>query len=74
MKVAVSRRPPGQTLSALPLTVLDCGRDRLRQLDELTRWRFTGAISTADRWLPSAAGAVERVPLLRRGDRAETSR
>jgi hypothetical protein len=54
--------------------VLDCGRDRLRQLDELTRWRFTGAISTADRWLPSAAGAVERVPLLRRGDRAETSR
>jgi hemerythrin superfamily protein len=70
----VSRRPPGQTLSALPLTVLDRGRDRLQQLDELTRWRFTAAISTADRWLSSAAGAVERVPLLRRGDRAETSR
>jgi hemerythrin superfamily protein len=70
----VSRRPPGQTLSALPLTVLDRSRDRLQQLDELTRWRATRAISAADRWLSSAAGAVERVPLLRRGERAETSR
>jgi hypothetical protein len=70
----VSRRPPGQTLSALPLTVLDRGRDRLQRLDELTRWRFTGAVSAADRWLSAAAGAVERLPIMRRGERAETSR
>jgi hypothetical protein len=69
----VSRRPPGQTLSALPLTVLDRGRDRLQQLDELTRWRFTGAVSAVDRWLSTAAGAVERLPIMRRGERAETS-
>src|SRR4051794_13138733 len=57
----VSRRPPGQTLSALPLTMLDRGRDRLQQFDGLTRWRFTGPISTADRWLATAAAAVERL-------------
>jgi hypothetical protein len=59
----VSRRPPGQTLSALPLTVLDRTRDRLQQLDEVTRWRFTAAVAAADRLL---AGAVERLPVLRR--------
>ncbi|HWM03810.1 MAG TPA: hemerythrin domain-containing protein [Actinophytocola sp.] len=70
----VSRRPPGQTLSALPLTVLDRARDRLQQLDELTRGRFTSAVSAVDRALSGAAGAVERWPLLQRGERPETSR
>jgi hypothetical protein len=70
----VSRRPPGQTLSALPLTVLDRGRDRLQRIDELTRWRFTAAVSAADRWLSAAAGAVERLPIMHYGERAETSR
>jgi hypothetical protein len=37
----VSRRPPGQALSALPLTVLDRGRDRLPWLDEATSRRST---------------------------------
>jgi hemerythrin superfamily protein len=70
----VSRRPPGQTLSALPLTVLDRARDGLQQLDELTRGRYTSAVSTADRVLSAAAGAVERWPLLQQGERPETSR
>ena len=70
----VSRRPPGQTLSALPLTVLDRTRDRLQQLDEVTRWRLTAAVSAADRLLAGAAGAVERLPVLRWGERPETSR
>jgi hypothetical protein len=70
----VSRRPPGQTLSALPLTVLDRARDRLEQLDELTRGRFTSAASAVDRALSGAAGAVERRPLFQRGERPETSR
>jgi hemerythrin superfamily protein len=70
----VSRRPPGQTLSALPLTVLDRSRDRLQQLDELTRGRFTSPLSTLDRLLAAAAGAVERLPIMQRGERPETSR
>jgi hemerythrin superfamily protein len=70
----VSRRPPGQVLSALPLTVLDRARDLLQRLDEATRCRFTAALSTADRLLATAAGAVERIPVLQRGERPETSR
>ncbi len=70
----VSRRPPGQTLSALPLTVLDRARDGLQRLDEATRCRFTSPLSTADRYLATAAGAVERIPVLQRGERPETSR
>ena len=70
----VSRRPPGQALSALPLTVLDRARDLLQKLDETTRCRFTAPVSTADRLLATAAGAVERIPILQRGERPETSR
>ena len=70
----VSRRPPGQTLSALPLTVLDRVRDGLQQLDELTRGRLTPAVSAVDRALSGTAGAVERWPLLQRGERPQTSR
>jgi hypothetical protein len=54
--------------------VLDRTRDRLQQLDEVTRWRFTAAVSAADRLLAGAAGAVERLPVLRWGERPETSR
>jgi hemerythrin superfamily protein len=68
----VSRRPPGQTLSALPLTVLDRSRDQLQRADELTRGRFAGLLATADRGLAAAAGAVERSPVVQRGERPET--
>lgn len=68
----VSRRPPGQTLSALPLTVLDRARDNLQRVDELTRGHLP--LGPADRVLAATAGAVERLPLLRRGERPETSR
>ncbi len=70
----VSRRPPGQTLSALPLTVLDRTRDHLQQLDKLTHGRLAAALGPADRLLATAAGAVERLPVLRRGERPPTSR
>ncbi|WP_214401554.1 hemerythrin domain-containing protein [Pseudonocardia lacus] len=70
----VSRRPPGQTLSALPLTVLDRGRDNLQRLDELTGHRFGSRLAPLDRALAAAAGAVERWPVMRRGERAQTSR
>jgi hemerythrin superfamily protein len=70
----VSRRPPGQVLSALPLTVLDRARDLLQKLDEITRCRFSGPVSRADRLLATAVGGVERIPVLQWGERAETSR
>jgi hemerythrin superfamily protein len=70
----VSRRPPGQALSALPLTVLDRARDLLQKLDEVTHCRFTAPVSVADRLLATAAGAVERTPVLQWGERPETSR
>jgi hypothetical protein len=54
--------------------VLDRTRDRLQQLDEVTRWRFTATVSAADRLLADAAGAVERLPVLRWGERPETRR
>jgi hypothetical protein len=69
----VSRRPPGQVLSALPLTVLDRTRDGLQRLDEVTRGRVAPVLSTLDGLLAGAAGAVERLPLLRRGERVETA-
>jgi hemerythrin superfamily protein len=70
----VSRRPPGQTLSALPLTVLDRSRDALQRLDERTGYRFTARIAAVDGALAGAAGAVERLPIMRYGERPETSR
>jgi hemerythrin superfamily protein len=68
----VSRRPPGQPVSALPLTVVDRGRDQLQRVDELTRGRFAGVVAAADRGLAAAAGAVERWPVVQRGERPET--
>jgi hypothetical protein len=65
----VSRRPPGQTLSALPLTVLDRSRDQLQRLDERTGHRFSARLSSADRVLAAAAGAVEQLPIMPPGSR-----
>lgn len=70
----VSRRPPGQVLSALPLTVIDRSRDKVQQLDGLTGWRLTPPLRGFDRLLAGAAGALERTELLRRGERSKTSR
>jgi hypothetical protein len=70
----VSRRPPGQTLSALPLTVLDRARDRLQQLGEALGGRGAGVLGAVDDALAGASGAVERLPIIRTGERPETDR
>jgi hemerythrin superfamily protein len=70
----VSRRPPGNALSGLPLTLLDRTRDVVdagarrapEQLAALGR-----AVSTG---LAGLAGLVEGIPLSRTGDRSPTSR
>jgi len=70
----VARRPPGNVLAALPLTVIDRARDHL---DRAAR-RVSG--SGGDRYramssrLAAVAGRIEHVPLLTRGDRPETHR
>lgn len=63
----VSRRPPGNLLSALPLSVLDRSRDRL---DRASRRR--PVLARLSRALAAVAGAVEHLPPLRLGERAET--
>jgi len=68
----VSRRPPGQTLSALPLTVLDRSRDNL---DRFAR-AVPGPVSTGPRLvsraLSAVAGAVEHLPPFPRGEHPST--
>jgi hemerythrin superfamily protein len=67
----VSRRPPGNLLSALPLTVLDRSRDGLDAGARAVPL-VAPALTAASRALAGVAGAVEHLPPLRRGERAET--
>jgi hypothetical protein len=69
----VSRRPPGNALAALPLTVIDRSRDLL----EGSARRFPqvhGPASRASDGLARAAGRVERTGVLRRGEHPSTHR
>ena len=68
----VSRRPPGQTLSALPLSLTD----RLRDSLDLAARRVPPParpvlVSASDR-VCAVAGWIEQLPPLRRGERPET--
>jgi len=68
----VSRRPPGNALAALPLTVLD----NLRDLCEVAAHRSprtAPALNNVSHALAQAAGRVERLGALRRGERNLTS-
>ena len=67
----VSRRPPGNVLAALPLTVLDRSRDRL---DRLARGSsaLAGPSAAASRALAVLAGALEHLPPLGTGERDST--
>jgi hypothetical protein len=67
----VSRRPPGNALAALPLTVLD----NLRDLCEVTAHqapRSASVLEDVSQTLARAAGRVERLRVLRRGERTST--
>jgi hemerythrin superfamily protein len=70
----VSRRPPGNALSALPLTLLDRTRDALDAAAGRAPARIAPVAHAVSRGLAGVAGLVERVPLARRGDRPPTSR
>jgi hemerythrin superfamily protein len=69
----VARRPPGNVAAALPLTVIDRGRDRL----DRTARRGDSRLATTSRrisgLLAQAAGVVEHVPPLNRGEDPSTA-
>ncbi|WP_028642798.1 hemerythrin domain-containing protein [Nocardioides sp. URHA0020] len=69
----VSRRPPGNALAALPLTVLDRSRDVLDAVADRSP-RLWGRASRASAGLAGAAGRVEQWGPMRRGERPQTSR
>ena len=70
----VSRRPPGNALSGLPLTVLDRTRDLVDAGVRRAPEQLAPAGKAVSRALAGLAGLVERMPPSRAGDRPPTSR
>jgi hemerythrin superfamily protein len=68
----VSRRPPGNLLSGLPLSALDRSRVALDRAARGTP-ALAGPLKAASGALALAAGAVEHLPPLRRGEQPSTS-
>lgn len=68
----VSRRLPGNGFAALPLTILDRSRDRLDQLSRRVPATMAASCRGASRVLATIAGSIERLPLLRRGEKPST--
>jgi hemerythrin superfamily protein len=70
----VSRRPPGNALSGIALTVLDRTRDLVDAGVRRAPEQLVPAGRAVSKALAGLAGLVERVPASRAGDRPPTSR
>jgi hemerythrin superfamily protein len=70
----VSRRPPGNALSGLPLTLLDRTRDLVDAGVRRAPEQLAPAGRAVSQALAGLAGLVERLPPSRAGDRPPTSR
>jgi hemerythrin superfamily protein len=70
----VARRPPGNVLAALPLTIIDRGRDQLDRASRRSAGSRAARLRSVSGALAGAAGRIEHLPFLTRGDRAETHR
>lgn len=68
----VARRPPGNVLSALPLSVVDRLRDAADALVPHAPRRVRPALRATSRGLAVVGHAVERIPLLRIGEDPST--
>ena len=68
----VSRRPPGNVLSGLPLSALDRSRDGLDRAGRSAP-ALAAPLQVASRTLASVAGVIEHLPPLRRGEHPSTS-
>jgi hypothetical protein len=70
----VSRRPPGNVLSAIPLAALDRTRDRLDTLARRAPRTVGSRLTAASNLLARGAGRLESLGIARRGEDASTSR
>ncbi len=68
----VARRPPGNVIAALPLTILDRSRDRLDRMRLRGAGPAEGALHAASSALTRVAHAVEHHPLMRGGEDPST--
>jgi hypothetical protein len=68
----VSRRPPGQTLSALPLSLADRLRDGLDYAARRAPHPAQRALVSASDRVGEVARRIEQLPPLRRGERPDT--
>ncbi len=68
----VSRRPPGQTLSALPLSLTDRTRDGLDYASRRVPAPVGKGLTAASQGLGALARRIEQLPPLRVGERPET--
>jgi len=69
----VSRRPPGNAVSGLPLSLLDRSRDLVDAGVQRAPQRLAPAGKAVSSGLAAVAGWVERVPLARRGDEGQST-
>lgn len=69
---ATSRRPPGNVLSALPLSLLDRSRDRLDRFARRTTGRTSSISRATSLVLAGLAGKVERLRPLQQGEDPST--
>jgi hemerythrin superfamily protein len=70
----VSRRPPGNAVSGLVLSLLDRSRDLVDSGTRRVPERVAPAGRAVSGGLAAVAGLVERLPIARAGDREPTSR
>ncbi len=68
----VSRRPPGNVIAAVPLSLLDRSRDALDRVARRNDGHARAGAERVSRALAKAAGAIERIPPVRRGERGRT--
>ena len=70
----VARRPPGNVIAALPLTIIDRTRDQLERAALRTDGEASRWLPKLDQRLGRLSHAVERLPIMRAGEDASTRR
>jgi len=70
----VARRPPGNTLSALPLSVIDRTRDLVDRAARRSEPQVRERLEATSRVLARVAGAVEQLPPMKSGEHPSTHR
>ncbi|PAY22320.1 cation-binding protein [Dietzia natronolimnaea] len=70
----VARRPPGNVIAAFPVTITDRVRDLLDLAATASPTRTRSGLTTASTMVAHAAHALERLPVMRRGEHPSTAR